>query len=129
MAISRATYKDLFAGRQLFEVGVYVKDGKLEAHLIEHTCASRPKIAGWSNLEQRAVMYVDTSRISYYTDRKIKDKCFLHDLNVTQNGYNLHQLFVKRKHAVKHMNRINAGCLTFAERKHLDKAAEMGKCH
>lgn len=127
MNIKRPKLSEFHHGRSLFYVWVTLNKDRnaFSAKLGTGICQGRP----WdAHLYKNTVsLFVDT--LDYFpggcttftsVKRTYKNKHSLFTGNVVWNGgYNLHHFFTKHKHAQRYIDRINSGCLSAAERRHL----------
>jgi len=129
MKAIRPKLSEFHHGRSIFLVGVGPDRGRtrLEARLQRATCLSRPYDAKIYRDEVALFIHVAVESTlipgtTYPCKRSLGDHAA-----VWHGGRNLHRMFTKEKQALKYMNRINSGCLSATERKHLAVSLREGR--
>lgn len=128
MRAIRPKLSQLHQGRSLFFVSVSPSRDRpaLEATMRAAVCMGRPYNARIYSDE--VSLFIHTEYEGSFFPGKVKAKRSLNDCAVVwHGGRNLHRMFVKEKQARKYMDRINAGCLSAAERSHLADSLRWGR--
>lgn len=126
MATHKARVKDFFFGRTFYAVMVLRRNDRLEAKITKTKALGRPYAKRLFRDPIDISLFVKTEYRSVHFDDIITTTHSLDDRAVVwHGGRNLHRDFIQLKHAQAYVDRINSGCLTYAERRHL---AESIRC-
>lgn len=138
MKTPKAKLSEIHHGKRLYFVDVYVDRGAGGAPCFEalhshynYTAMGRPYSVRLGLKDDQPVKFVDvqadtkSSSFPTITTSRSMGDCAVE----WHNGRNLHRCFTKRKHADRYVNRINSGCLTHAEREHLNLSVLFGRMY
>lgn len=111
---------ELRPGKTVYLVHAF-GSGYMKGWIEKVVCTTKPEPSKYTPTS----LFVGYEKKSIYIDRVMKLQFSVHDMGIIPNRYNHHRAFFTPRAAQRHLDRIQSGALTLAER---EKETEINQC-